>query len=230
MSDEPRKFSWFPKMTLVLRSLPAEYVGEMAMAMTEYGTFGTEPQFSNPLLMAVFEGVREDIENSIAQRYSNKGGRPKSKDATKTPVTESETPVSDDKTRVSETETPVAETETRVTDEKSSSENVEPIPYQSIPYQSNPDQEKRKGGARGPARFRAPTPQEVDAFASEHGLSVDGAAFCDFYASKGWRVGSSPMRDWRAAARNWARRDAGGAGRAGARRGEVSAGDEYSRL
>ena len=58
---------------------------------------------------------------------------------------------------------------------------------------------------------------------------MDGAAFCDFYASKGWKVGSSPMRDWRAAARNWARRDAGGGGRAGSRR-EVSAGDEYSRL
>jgi hypothetical protein len=29
----------------------------------------------------------------------------------------------------------------------------------------------------------------------------------DFYESKGWKVGREPMKDWRAAARNWARRE-----------------------
>ena len=57
------------------------------------------------------------------------------------------------------------------------------------------------------ARFRAPTPEEVGEYVREQGLRLDPVAFVDFYASKGWRVGSSPMRDWRAAARNWARRD-----------------------
>ena len=36
---------------------------------------------------------------------------------------------------------------------------------------------------------------------------MDGQAFMDFYASKGWRVGNQPMKDWKAAVRNWARRD-----------------------
>lgn len=57
-------------------------------------------------------------------------------------------------------------------------------------------------------RFTPPTPQDVSAYASRKGISLDENRFCDFYAAKGWRVGSSPMRDWRAAARNWARRDA----------------------
>lgn len=38
--------------------------------------------------------------------------------------------------------------------------------------------------------------------------NVDANRFCDFYASKGWRVGSQPMKDWRAAVRNWNARDA----------------------
>ena len=46
---------------------------------------------------------------------------------------------------------------------------------------------------------------------------LDAGAFCDFYAAKGWKVGQSPMRDWRAAARNWARRDRDGP--SGRRRG-----------
>ena len=29
----------------------------------------------------------------------------------------------------------------------------------------------------------------------------------DFYESKGWMVGRSKMKDWKAAARNWAARD-----------------------
>ncbi len=56
-------------------------------------------------------------------------------------------------------------------------------------------------------RFRPPTVQEVAGYAREKGIAVDAERFCDFYASKGWRVGSSPMRDWKAAARNWAARD-----------------------
>jgi hypothetical protein len=31
--------------------------------------------------------------------------------------------------------------------------------------------------------------------------------FTDFYAAKGWLVGKSPMKDWRAAVRTWKQRD-----------------------
>lgn len=61
--------------------------------------------------------------------------------------------------------------------------------------------------ARATARFTPPTPDEVRAYASEKGLTVDADRFCDFYASKGWRVGSQPMRDWKAAVRGWCARD-----------------------
>ena len=39
-------------------------------------------------------------------------------------------------------------------------------------------------------------------------MTIDAQQFVDFYAAKGWKVGSAPMKDWQAAARNWARRDA----------------------
>lgn len=56
-------------------------------------------------------------------------------------------------------------------------------------------------------RFVPPTADEVAAYCTEKHLAVDAQRFVDFYTSKGWRVGSSPMKDWRAAARNWASRD-----------------------
>lgn len=35
---------------------------------------------------------------------------------------------------------------------------------------------------------------------------MDATDFCDYYASVGWTVGrNKPMKDWRAAARRWAK-------------------------
>ena len=59
------------------------------------------------------------------------------------------------------------------------------------------------------AAFVAPTADEVARYCAEQGLTwVDAAVFVDYYESKGWRVGSSPMRSWQCAARNWQRREA----------------------
>lgn len=66
---------------------------------------------------------------------------------------------------------------------------------------------KQEGIGEKRTRFSPPTPAEVDAYAKEQGISVNGQRFCDFYASKGWKVGGSPMKDWKAAARNWASRE-----------------------
>jgi hypothetical protein len=52
-------------------------------------------------------------------------------------------------------------------------------------------------------RFQQPTPQEVFEYAKSIGFYLDGSKFCDYYASKGWVVGKSPMKDWKAAVRTW---------------------------
>ena len=36
---------------------------------------------------------------------------------------------------------------------------------------------------------------------------MDADAFIDFYASKDWMIGRNKMKDWKAAVRNWNRRD-----------------------
>lgn len=56
-------------------------------------------------------------------------------------------------------------------------------------------------------RFAPPSLEDVREYGKEiPGLAVE--AFFDYYASKGWIVGKSPMKDWRAAARRWRRSDA----------------------
>lgn len=71
----------------------------------------------------------------------------------------------------------------------------------------------------GKPGFVPPSVQEVQAFATEDGFQIDAERFVDHFASNGWRVGGkTPMKDWQAAARNWARREpqfSGGNGRKG---------------
>ena len=70
---------------------------------------------------------------------------------------------------------------------------------------------KERGKA---ARFRAPSPAEVaeyaQQFAANKGLDLtaldfDPERFVDFYAQKGWMIGRSHMKDWKATVRNWVR-------------------------
>jgi hypothetical protein len=59
-------------------------------------------------------------------------------------------------------------------------------------------------------KFTPPSPPEATEYAKSIGFALDGEQFCAFYQAKGWVVGRSPMRDWRAAVRTWKIRDAKG--------------------
>lgn len=56
-------------------------------------------------------------------------------------------------------------------------------------------------------RFQPPSISEVADYCREHSLSMDAERFVDYYTANGWMAGRSRMRDWQAAARNWARRE-----------------------
>ena len=55
-------------------------------------------------------------------------------------------------------------------------------------------------------RFTPPTLSEVEEYIQEKNYHIDAEQFIDFYQSKGWKVGSNPMKDWKAAVRTWERR------------------------
>ena len=59
-------------------------------------------------------------------------------------------------------------------------------------------------------RFTPPTVEEVAAYCGERNNRIDPQTFVDFYASKGWVVGKSKMKDWKAAIRTWEKRDGNG--------------------
>ena len=58
-----------------------------------------------------------------------------------------------------------------------------------------------------PSTFTPPTVSEVLDYCRERKNRVDPQRFVDFYTSKGWMVGKTKMKDWRAAVRTWEKDD-----------------------
>jgi hypothetical protein len=54
-------------------------------------------------------------------------------------------------------------------------------------------------------RFVKPTVKEIASYCQERGNNINAEHFFDYYESKGWTVGKQPMKDWKAAVRNWER-------------------------
>ncbi|MBO5038240.1 MAG: hypothetical protein J6C85_02120 [Alphaproteobacteria bacterium] len=54
--------------------------------------------------------------------------------------------------------------------------------------------------------FSPPDVKEVRDYVEKHGYQVNAETFVDFYDSRGWRVGSTPILNWQATVRLWHRR------------------------
>lgn len=91
-----------------------------------------------------------------------------------------------------------------------------PIQYESKP---NPNTNSVK------TRFTPPTLDDVQSYCKERNNRVDAERFVNHYSSNGWMVGKVPMKDWKAAVRNWERdegqRPAERSAKRGMERGEI---------
>lgn len=92
-----------------------------------------------------------------------------------------------------------------IANHRKSSQNI--APYQTIPIKKDISLSKDSSISKenGRAVFQKPTVDEVRAYCDERGNSVNAETFVDFYTSKGWKVGNTPMKDWKAAVRTWER-------------------------
>lgn len=65
--------------------------------------------------------------------------------------------------------------------------------------------EKKKDNKLSPKnkRFVKPTIKQIDEYIKEKDMHFEAERFFDYYESKGWMVGKSPMKDWKAACRTW---------------------------
>ena len=77
-----------------------------------------------------------------------------------------------------------------------------------VPYTNNNEYINNNNSLykKGSSRFQKPTIEEIRQYCLEKGYKVDAEQFFNFYESKGWLIGKSPMKNWRAAVATWAKR------------------------
>lgn len=211
-------FTFQAKYADALKGLPEEAQAEFALAIINYGCYGEEPCFKTPYLYALFTLAREDIDYSVKSRANGSKGGSKSSKA------KAETPSEQSGTTLAETDNPPCEVSATPLVEGSQpplDENGNPIHSIAIHSKAKHSSTEQVGSSR----MARPSASKVEAFmagyAVEKGISLSAArirdeaeSFVDFYASKGWKVGKAPMKDWCAAARRWIR-DKGGQGMKG---------------
>lgn len=164
--------------------LPDEMRLKYYDAITEYVFNEKEPE--DPVMAALINSIKPSLDKKI-----NLGGAPLgNNNACKNKTTENN--LKQPKTTVVSKNNLFQETET-----ETRNGNIE----------TEVEKEKEKEKVATAPRFKKPKLEEVSEYSKQSGLFIDDQAFMDFYESKGWKVGNQPMKDWKAAVRNWARRD-----------------------
>ena len=223
----PGLMLYFEDLEPFMSALSSAQLGELLLALLRYGRDGTEPAELDALTALGFRVLRPRLDRD-ARRYAEKQrksqyaaycreqdrlGLPRldftlwlqtdQDDAPPQTAFDCERhhPTSDDAERCPTVIPTVIPTAASITASDAAAKERENGELPPPPAADAPS-------PRGPRpRFSAPKKEELEAYAREAGLELDAEAFLDYYAANGWRVGKSPMKDWRAAARSWSRRE-----------------------
>ena len=90
------------------------------------------------------------------------------------------------------------------------SERGQSLPNGTERYRTPPkEKEKKKENKKEiitnviPKKDFPPCVDEVAAYCRERNNGIDAEAFIDHYAARGWMIGKTKMKDWKAAVRTW---------------------------
>ena len=210
-------FLFYADWLNVIRDLPSEVQLEVYQAITEYAIYGNLIELK-PLAKVAFGFVKQTIDRdtqkyiSISEKRSEagkKGGRrlkdnelEESNEKQKKQLLSGKSKKSNcplnDNDNVNDNDISFLEKKKQKSDVAVSdleNENSE------SPIETIQTPKEQSGGGR--KRFTIPTPEEVQAYCDERKNGILGQQFCDFYSSKGWKIGKEPMKDWKAAVRTW---------------------------
>lgn len=185
-----------------LEGLTDEQVGKFFRAVLVYGREGEELPIDDPVASALFVFVKPSIaannkkyEEKVARVQENyekwrqkneiERNHPKSSD-----IESKSSDIASD--TVTDTVTDTDTVTVTVTDTVNNNNVIKDIKKESIKKES---------------RFQRPTLPQIQDYVFEKALNVDPERFFDYYESNGWRVGRNPMKDWKAALRNWSSKD-----------------------
>lgn len=200
---ERKQFTWYRSYYDALKELPAEEFRDIVLAVCAYALDGEETELSG-VARAIFTLIRPTLEVGRSKAENRSRTEQTSISAEQTGNRPEQTKNKPEQTQNKRKQTGNKPEQTRKEKEKEKEREKE---SENDSYCSPPP-------PSGPKRFVPPTLAEVQSYVAQRQSPVDPQGFIDFYASKGWMVGKTPMKDWKAACRNaetwgrWSRTEA----------------------
>lgn len=203
---ERKQFTWYRSYYDALKELPAEEFRDIVLAVCAYALDGEEPELSG-VARAIFTLIRPTLEVGRSKAENRSRAEQTSISAEQTGNSPEQTKNKPEQTQNKRKQTGNKPEQTRNKPEQTRKEKEKEKESENDSYCSPPP-------PSGPKRFVPPTLAEVQSYVAQRQSPVDPQGFIDFYASKGWMVGKTPMKDWKAACRNaetwerWSRTEA----------------------
>ena len=200
---ERKQFTWYRSYYDALKELPAEEFRYIVLAVCAYALDGEETELSG-VARAIFTLIRPTLEV----------GRSKAENRSRTEQTSISAEQTGNRPEQTKNKPEQTENKRKQTGNKPEQTRKEKEKEKEREKESENDSYCSPPPPSGPKRFVPPTLAEVQSYVAERQSPVDPQGFIDFYASKGWMVGTTPMKDWKAACRNaetwerWSRTEA----------------------
>ena len=191
-----------------IEELPEELKGTFLRYIYEYGINEIEPELSG-LELTVWLKIKRRIDDDV-QAYERKvSNLRQNKNRTATGAKIATT--TDNRTDAERTpnghRTENTTEEEKPDGDRTGSVSVNVSDNVNVSDSVNVAEAKPAEPAPSRKRFVKPDLEELREFCFEKNISIDVDRFFNYYESKGWKVGVSPMKDWKAAVRNWAKND-----------------------
>ena len=207
---ERKQFTWYRSYYDALKELPAEEFRDIVLAVCAYALDGEEPELSG-VARAIFTLIRPTLEVGRSKAENRSRAEQTSLSAEQTGNRPEQTKNKPEQTQNKPEQTGNKPEQTRNKPEQTRKEKEKEKEREK---ESENDSYCSPPPPSAPKRFVPPTLAEVQSYVAQRQSPVDPQGFIDFYASKGWMVGKTPMKDWKAACRNaetwerWSRTEA----------------------
>ena len=189
-----------------IEDLPEELKGAFLRYIYEYGINEIEPELSG-LELTVWLKIKRRIDDDVSA-YERKVSNLK-QNRNRTATGAKSTAPTDNRTDTERTPNG-HRTENTAEEEKPNGDRTDSVSVNdSVNVSDSVNVAEAKPAEPAPARkrFVKPELEEIREFCFEKNINIDVDRFFNYYESKGWKVGVSPMKDWKAAVRNWAKND-----------------------
>ena len=193
-----------------IEDLPEELKGAFLRYIYEYGINEIEPELSG-LELTVWLKIKRRIDDDVSA-YERKVSNLK-QNRNRTATGAKSTAPTDNRTDTERTpnghRTENTTEEGKPNGDRADSVSVNVSVNDSVNVSESVNVAEAKPAEPAPARkrFVKPELEEIREFCFEKNINIDVDRFFNYYESKGWKVGVSPMKDWKAAVRNWAKND-----------------------